>query len=354
MKIGIPKEVKIKEGRVALLPYACGELFRQGHQVFVETQAGKLSGYPDQDYEQNNATIIQSAKSLYQHAELIIKVKEPIEQEYEYLRADHILFSYLHLAANPVLADYLKQLGLQAIAFETVENNRQLPLLAPMSQIAGKVAAQVGTHLLHSSNAGKGVLLGGVAGSERGRVVVMGAGNAGFSATSILAALGANVTVFDKMTEKLDTIRSLGANVTGLYPYQAEVADAIKAADLVIGAVLIPGAKAPVVVSSNMVKNMAAGSVIVDISVDQGGCIETTRPSSYDDPVYKCHEVLHFTVTNMPGAVPRTASQALSAVLLPYALEISSGQWQKSTDLLSGLNVSNGQYTHPALKAALA
>jgi len=354
MKIGIPKEVKIREGRVALLPYACSELISQGHEVLLEAEAGLLSGYKDELYEQCGARIIRNAKSLYQQAELIVKVKEPIESEYEYLKPEHIIFSYLHLAANPTLAAYLKQLGLQAIAFETVEVQGQLPLLAPMSQIAGKVAAQVGTNYLHSARGGKGVLLGGVAGTERGRVVVMGAGQAGYSAALVLAALGANVTVFDKISAKLDTIRTLGPNVTGLYPYPGAVEEAILSADLVIGAVLIPGAKAPVVVSSAMVKQMSKGSVIVDISVDQGGCVETTRPTSYDDPIYFQHEVLHFAVTNMPGAVPRTASQALSMVLLPYVLEIASGDWQKIESLKLGLNVSNGEYIHPALKTGLA
>lgn len=354
MKIGIPKEIKVSEGRVALIPQGCKELNAYGHQVFVQAGAGELSGYKDKDYQDCLATIVESAELLYGNAELIVKVKEPVDREYSLLNTDHTLFSYLHLAANRPLAEFLKSTGVQAIAFETVERDGQLPLLAPMSQIAGKVAAQVGTHLLHLSNGGKGILLGGVAGTERGEVVVMGAGNAGLQASSVFAALGANVTVFDKNTDKLATIRALGANVTGLYPYQDRVAQAVSAADIVIGAVLIPGAKAPVVVSTEMIKTMAKNSVVIDISVDQGGCIETTRPTSYDNPVYQKHGVLHFAVTNMPGAVPRTATQALSAVLLPYVIELASGNWQQSADLLSGLNVSQGQYIHPALKAALA
>ena len=352
MKIGIPKEIKTQEGRVALIPEACAELTAAGHQVFVQAGAGQLSGYPDSRYQHANATLVESAQLLYKNAELIVKVKEPVDEELGLLRADHVLFSYLHLAANPHLAYALRDIGLQAIAFETVEEAGQLPLLAPMSQIAGKIAAHRACLYLNQTEGGKGLLLGGLAGSERGRTVVMGAGNAGLCAAEVLAALGTNVTVFDKKTEKLDTIRTLGANVTGLYPYHDSVYEAVVNADVVIGAVLLPGAKAPIVVTEAMIEKMTPGSVVVDISVDQGGCIETTHPTSYDDPVYHCHGVIHFAVTNMPGVVPRSASQALSAVLLPYVNLLASGSWQSSKSLTLGLNVSAGKYTHPALLAA--
>jgi alanine dehydrogenase len=354
MHIGIPREIKTLEGRVALTPEACGDLVQAGHRVYVEQNAGKLSGYSDQLYVSAGVTITQDATETYSRAQLIVKVKEPIAGDLELLQSHHLLFCYLHLAANPELARELQAIGLTAVGFETVEaNNGALPLLAPMSDIAGRLATQIGSSLLYQPAGGKGVLLGGLPGAERGRVVVIGAGNAGGSATAMAADMGAEVTVFDRNRERLMAMRSLGNNVTALYPYQAAVRHAAAGADLLIGAVLKTGDRAPHVVTRQMVATMAAGSVIVDISVDQGGCIETTRPTNYQDPTFVEEGVLHFAVTNMPGAVPRSASQALAAAALPYVHQITQSDWKKNLPLARGINTEAGQIVHPALKELL-
>ena len=351
MQIGIPKEIKAKEGRVALIPPACAELIRHGHQVFLQQGAGVLSGYTDDEYRAIGVTLVADAKSLYAAADLIVKVKEPQPDEFELLRANQILFSYLHLAAEPKLLAALVQIGITAIGFETVQEGTHLPLLAPMSEIAGRLSIQIGANLLHLSHGGRGILLGGMPATERGTVVVLGAGAAGSSATAVAQALGANVIVFDAQRTKLAAMRALGPNVTALHPYEQAIAAAVKQADLLVGAVLIPGAKAPKIVSSAMVQQMSPGSVVIDISVDQGGCIETTRPTSYDNPTYVWGGVLHFAVTNMPGAVPRTASQALSAALVPYILRLAQPNWRTQPDLELGINVAAGKVVHPALLA---
>ena len=350
MKIGIPREIKTLEGRVGLVPEACGELIKAGHRVFVEAGAGEPSGFPDQRYRELGVEMLDHAAAVYGEAEMIVKVKEPIGPELDLLRRDHLLFSYLHLAANTELLQRLRQIGLTAVAFETVEERGGLPLLAPMSDIAGRLAIQLGSNLLHRPAGGKGLLLGGLPAAERGRVVVLGAGNAGGNAARLAAALGAEVTVFDRKREKLLAMRELGPNVTALYPYAAQVEQSVHQADLVVGAVLVIGARAPHVVSAEQVAGMQPGSVVVDISVDQGGCIETTRPTTYDDPTYQVSGVTHLAVTNMPGAVPRSASQALSASLVPYLLEMASGHWRDHPGLLKGINVEAGEIVHPALK----
>lgn len=351
MQIGIPKEIKTMEGRVGLIPAATAELVQAGHRVFVETRAGELSGYPDEDYRAAGAELLPDATALYKQAQLIVKVKEPVAEELDLLGREHILFSYLHLAANPELTARLQQIGLTAIAFETVRDARgQLPLLAPMSDIAGRLATQIGCHLLHSSQGGKGLLLGGVSGAPRGRVTILGAGVAGRGATHLAAALGAEVTVFDRDRAKLESIRTLGANVTALYAYRKLLAETIERTDLLIGAVLIPGAHAPQLVSTDMVRSMASGSVIIDISVDQGGCVATTRPTSYDEPTFIWQGVVHFGVTNMPGAVPTSASQALSAVLTPYVLAVAQHGWEQQPELATGINVTAGRLVLDALQ----
>ncbi len=355
MRIGVPKEIKPLEGRVGLIPAACADLMRAGHAVFVEQDAGLQSGYPDNAYTDLGVIVLPDAKQLYASAELIVKVKEPIEGDLCLLRAEHIVFCYLHLSANRPLTERLQAIGLTAIAFETVEQNGSLPLLAPMSDIAGRLAVQVGAHLLHQPQGGKGLLLGGLPCAERGKVMVIGAGQAGGNAAAMAAALGAEVTVFDRKRDRLEAMRALGPNVTALYPYADAVARAVCEADLLIGAVLIPGAKATHVVSTAQVRTMAPGSVIVDISVDQGGCIETTRPTTYADPTYVVDGILHFCVTNMPGAVPRSASQALSAAILPYALQLAGNStWRQDPALLKGINVEAGALCHPAVRAAFA
>lgn len=353
MRIGIPREIKPLEGRVALVPEAAGELVRAGHELFVERGAGVLSGYDDAAFRAQGVEILPDAASLYRRAQLLVKVKEPIAAEYDLLRSDHVLFSYLHLAAAPELARVLKQKRLTAVAFETVEVRGHLPLLAPMSEIAGRLAIQIGAPLLHQPQGGRGILLGGVPGAERGRVVVLGAGEAGGAAVAVAAALGAEVTVFARSRDSLARMRVLGANVTALHAYQGAIADAVRNADLLVGAVLIPGARAPHLVTRDMVRSMRPGSVIVDIAVDQGGCIETIRPTDYRAPTYVDEGVIHFGVTNMPGAVPRTATQALSGAIAPYVARLADPGWEANPALAAGLNVRAGELVHPAVAAAL-
>jgi len=351
MRIGIPNEIKIREGRVALIPPAASELVKQGHEVFVQSGAGQASGYPDLDYRQAGAQIVPDAAALY-GAQLIVKVKEPQPSEYGLLRQDHILFSYLHLAANPELTRVLVERGLTAVAFETVERSGRLPLLAPMSDIAGRLAVQIGATLLHAHHGGRGILLGGLPSGERGQVAILGAGVAGGNAAAAAAALGAQVTVLAPHREGHERMFALGPNVTALPSYPALIAQAVYQADLVIGAVLIPGARTPKLVSAEMVARMKPGSVIIDISVDQGGCVETTRPTDYDNPTYVVDGVIHFAVTNMPGAVPRTASQALSTVLTPYVVRLAAPQGLADPALAAGINVTQGRIVHPAVAQA--
>jgi alanine dehydrogenase len=354
MRIGIPKEIKPLEGRVALVPEAAGELVRAGNEVSVQSGAGEPSGYPDSAYRALGIQILPDAAALYGYAQLIVKVKEPIAPEYDLLRPEHVLFSYLHLAAVPELARVLQQKGLTAVAFETVEEQGHLPLLAPMSEIAGRLAIQIGAHLLHVPQGGRGILLGGLPGTERGRVVVLGAGEAGGTAVAAAAALGAEVTVFARSRDSLVRMCQLGANVTALHSYQGAIAAALQQADLLIGAVLIAGARAPHLVTRAMVRSMRPGSVIVDISVDQGGCVETIRPTDYKNPTYVEEGVIHFGVTNMPGAVPRTATQALSGAIAPYVARLARVGWQQDMALHTGINVQAGQIVHPAVAVALA
>lgn len=341
------------EGRVALVPEACAELVRQGHEVLVEAGAGVASGYPDADFEAAGARVLPDAAAVYGGAELVVKVKEPVEADLRHLRREHLLFCFLHLAADPRLAERLRGIGLTAVGFETVAVDGRLPLLAPMSQVAGRLAVQVGTTLLHLPQGGRGVLLGGLPAAERGRVVVIGAGVVGGAATAMAAAIGAQVTVFDRKPERLEAMRALGPNVTALYPYRDAVGAAVAAADLVVGAVLVPARRAPHIVREDMVRRMAPGSVIIDVSVDQGGCVETTRPTTWERPTFVCHGVIHFGVTNMPGAVPRSATQALSAVLLPWVTRIAHPDWRADPVLEGAVNVAEGEIVHPALREDL-
>ena len=355
MRIGVPKEIKPLEGRVGLIPAACAELVRAGHTVYLETGAGSQSGYSDAAYSDFGVIIMPDAEQLYGAAELIVKVKEPIADDLRWLRADHLLFCYLHLAASRDLTERLQAIGLTAVAFETVERNGGLPLLAPMSDIAGRLSIQIAANLLLQPHGGKGLLLGGLPAAERGKVTVIGAGQAGGSAVAMAAAMGAEVTVFDTKRERLEAMRALGANITALYPYADAIEQAVAAADVLIGAVLIPGAKAVHLVRRDHVRSMAPGSVLVDISVDQGGCVETTRPTTYAAPTYTVDGVVHFCVTNMPGAVPRSASQALSAAILPYVASLAgNARWRDDPALAAGLNLAGGDIMHPAVRAAFA
>jgi alanine dehydrogenase len=351
MRIGIPKESKVLEGRVGLVPEACAQLVKAGHEVLIEQEAGLLSGYLDDDYRAAGARVVEDAETVYGQGQLIVKVKEPIEGDLRLLRSDHRLFCFLHLAALPELASRLCQIGLTAVAFETVEDeDGHLPLLAPMSDIAGRVAVQIATHLLHRPQGGRGVLLGGVPATERGRVVVLGAGVAGGAAALMAARIGAEVTVFDLDRNKLVAMRELGDNVNGLYAYQHSIEQAVAEADLVVGAVLIAGRRSPVLVPRPIVATMRPDTVIADISVDQGGCVETTRPTTYDAPVYREEGVQHLCVTNLPGGVPRTASQALSASIISYALALAESDWEGNPALAKGVNVRDGKIVYPGLE----
>jgi len=351
MRIGIPSETKTLEGRVALVPEAAGDLVNRGHEVWVQQGAGLKSGFSDEAYTRLGVKIAPDAAALYEKGELIVKVKEPIEGDLALLRKDHLLFCYLHLAPLPALTKRLLDIGLTGVAFETVElDNGELPLLAPMSVIAGKIAVQVGTHYLHQPLGGKGKLLGGLPSTERGKVVVFGAGVAGGASAALAAAGGSNVVVFEKRQDRMDQMMRLGNNVTALYPYDDVVAREVASADLVIGAVLVTGAVAPHVVTREMIKSMEDGSVLVDISIDQGGCFETSRPTTWKEPIYTEEGVTHFCVTNMPGAVPQTSSQAICAAILPWVNKLASGQWRDNQALVRGINVEGGKLVHPALQ----
>lgn len=352
MRIGVPKETKTLEGRVALVPAACGDLVRAGHEVYIEASAGRKSGFSDEEYTRVGVKIAPDAAALYEAGQLIVKVKEPIEGDLNLLRKHHLLFCYLHLAPLPELTKRLLDIGLTGIAFESVEEaDGSLPLLAPMSVIAGRIGVQVGTHLLHQPEGGKGKLLGGLPAADRGKVVVLGAGAAGGNSAALAAAMGAQVVVFDKRPDRLEKMMNLGANVTALYPYESYVAREVATADIVVGAVLVPSARAPRVVTSEMIRSMEPGSVIVDISIDQGGCVEGIRPTTYADPTYVQDGVTHFAVTNMPGAVPQTSSQAISAAILPYTQRLAGGKWRDLVSLTKGINIEGGDIIHPALKA---
>lgn len=349
--IGVPREIKTAEGRVGLIPEACRELVQAGHRVLVEAGAGVQSGYSDEDYRAAGVGIAQHAEELYAESRLIVKVKEPVSGDLRHLRADHLLFCYLHLAAAPALTRQLCDIGLTAVAFETVSDERGgLPLLAPMSDIAGRLSVQIGANLLHQYQGGRGVLMGGLALAERGRVVVLGAGNAGSAAARMAADMGARVTVFDKNHERLRGMHLARPNIEALYAHQLAIDQAIRRADLLVGAVLLPGAHAPRVVTREQVKTMLPGSVIVDISVDQGGCIETIHATDYSQPTYIEHGVVHFGVANMPGAVPRTASQALSAVITPYVLRLTRDDWRDHPGLAAGINVAQGEVVLDAIR----
>ena len=351
MRIGVPKETKTLEGRVALVPAAAGDLVRRGHEVWIEQGAGIKSGFSDAQYAALGVNVAPDAAALYEKGELIVKVKEPIAGDLALLRRDHLLFCYLHLAAEPTLTRKLRDIGLTGIAFETVElPNGDLPLLAPMSIIAGKIGVQVGTHYLHQPLGGKGKLLGGLPSTGRGRVVVFGAGQAGGAAAALAAAGGANVTVFEMRTDRMEEAMRIGPNVTALYPYADRVAEEVAKADLVVGAVLVTGAAAPKVLTRPMIEGMEDGSVLVDIAIDQGGCFETSRPTTWKDPVYVEEGVTHFCVTNMPGAVPQTSSQAICAAILPWVNQLASGSaWRDNAALMRGVNVEDGRVVHPAL-----
>lgn len=359
MRIGIPKEIKNNENRVAITPAGVLALVNAGHEVLIEINAGLGSSFTNESYQDAGAIIVEDATSVWESTEMIMKVKEPISSEYKYFRKDLILFTYLHLAAEPDLAKALKDSGVLAIAYETVSVNRTLPLLTPMSEVAGRMASQIGAQFLEKNNGGKGILLSGVPGVKRGKVVVIGGGMVGTNAAKIAIGLGADVTILDLSPDRLRQLDDIfGNQLTTLISNPYNVAEAVKEADLVVGAVLIPGAKAPKLVTEEMVKSMSPGSVIVDVAIDQGGIFETVdHITTHDNPTYIKHGVVHYAVANMPGAVPQTSTIALTNVTVPYALQIANkGAVQAILDndaLAKGVNVANGEITFEAVATDL-
>lgn len=352
VKVGIPREVKNNEFRVAITPAGVMELVRNGHQVFVEQGAGVGSSIADQEYVAAGANILGTADEVWATADLLLKVKEPIAEEYHRLRKDQILFTYLHLAASRECTDALVASGTTAIAYETVETqNRSLPLLAPMSEVAGRIAPQVGAYHLMRSAGGRGVLPGGVPGVNPGRAVVIGGGVSGWNATQIAVGMGFHVTLLDKDINKLrEADRIFGTKVRAISSNAFELEKAVLEADLVIGAVLIPGAKAPKLVTNELVSRMKPGSVLVDIAIDQGGCFEGSRPTTHAEPTFKVHDSVFYCVANMPGAVPNTSTYALTNATLPYIVELANRGWvealRRDSTLALGLNVHEGKVTY--------
>lgn len=359
MIIGIPKEIKNHEYRVGATPAGVAELVKSGHKVLVEKSAGLAIDFTDEQYQIAGATIIDSAVEIYQQSQMILKVKEPQKSECELIKKEQIIFSYLHLAAEPKLTEMLINSGCHAIAFETVTaNDGSLPLLAPMSEVAGKLAIQAGARALEKSQNGRGVLLGGVPGVARGKVVIIGGGVAGTNSAKVAIGMGAEVTILDKSLSRIRYLSDIFGNTASiLYASTQNIEKSIIEADLVIGAVLVPGATAPKVVSHQMIKKMKKGAAIVDISIDQGGCFETSKPTSHSEPTFLVDDVVHYCVTNMPGAVARTSTQALENSTLPFTLAIANKGYQKALlqdkNLLNGLNIHDGKITHPEVAKAL-
>jgi alanine dehydrogenase len=360
MKIGIPREIKQGETRVAARPSTCERLIQLGAEVYVETGCGARCGFPDADYERAGASLVDSPKKVYHDCDLVVKVKEPLEEEYPLLHKDLTLFYYLHLAAVPKLADCLQKSGTTAVCYETiVADDGSLPLLKPMSQIAGRLSVQIWAYYLQSPNGGSGVLLGGVPGTAPGHVVVVGTGTAGAQACEMAIGLGARVTVLDVSQTKLEHINELyGGRVTTLIATPSNMEIYAADADLLVGAVLIPGGLAPTVVRKKTVQNMRPGSVLVDIAIDQGGCIETIRPTSHEDPIYKKYEVIHYAVPNMPALVGRSSTIALTQATEPYLSRIVELGLEESLkqdrSLREGVNVQNGSIVHPTVCQALS
>jgi alanine dehydrogenase len=359
MIIGVPKEIKAQEYRVALTPAGADALVRAGHRVLIEDEAGEGSGFGNSDYQAAGAFIVGSAAEVWENSEMIVKVKEPLASEYPYFRPGLILFAFLHLAADEVLTRVLMEKRMVAIAYETVESQSGgLPLLTPMSEIAGRMSVQVGMNFLEKPQRGRGVLLGGVAGVHPGSVVILGAGVVGTNALKRAVGLGARVTVIDKNLDRLRYLDDLfHGRIESLASNRYNIAEAVSQADLLVGAVLITGALAPHLVTEDMVSSMLPASVIVDVSVDQGGCIETVdHPTTHDDPVYIKHGVIHYAVANIPGAVPRTSTVALTNATLAYVEALSKKGWKNAVrddpGLAKGINVLNGKVIYSAVAQA--
>ena len=359
MKIGVPKEIKILEYRVGMTPSGVKELTGEGHEVFVETNAGMGIGMTDQDYENAGASILSTPKEIFDIAELIIKVKEPQLKECGMLRSDQVLFTYLHLAADPDQAAALVESGVTAIAYETVTAaDGSLPLLTPMSEVAGRLSIQAGAFSLQKANGGRGVLLGGVPGVKPGQVLVIGGGVSGTHAAEMAVGLGAEVTILDRSITRLRQLNDIfGSRINTQYSTKDAIDSLVVESDLVIGAVLIAGAAAPKLVTKEHVSAMRSGAVMVDISIDQGGCFETSRPTTHAEPTYVIDDVVHYCVTNMPGAVPRTSTFALTNATLPFVKALAGMGWREALKnhkhLANGLNVHNGQINFEAVAREL-
>ena len=358
MIIGVPKEIKTNENRVALTPAGALELTKRGHMVYVESTAGVGSGFEDQDYIGAGAKVLQTADEVWEIADMIMKVKEPIEEEYGRCRADQLVFTYFHFASSEPLTKAMIKSRSVCLAYETVETkDRQLPLLIPMSEVAGRMAVQEGAKYLEKPVKGRGVLLGGVPGVEPGKVLVLGGGIVGTQAAKMAAGLGAQVTILDVNLNRLRQLSDImPANVTPLFSNEYTIRRMIQTHDLIIGAVLIPGAKAPKLITRDMLKLMRPGTVIVDVAVDQGGSFETTKPTTHDSPTYIIEDVVHYCVANMPGAVPFTSTVALTNATLPYALQLANKGWEKACkenpELMAGLNIVKGRVVYEGVAEA--
>jgi alanine dehydrogenase len=359
MLVGVPKEVKDHEFRVSVTPAGVREYHARGHQVLVQRSAGEGSGFTDAEYTAAGAELVDSGSAIYAQAEMVVKVKEPVPAEYDLLRPEQVLFTYLHLAADAPLTHALIRNRVQAVAYETVQlDNGALPLLTPMSEVAGRMAVQVGAHFLEKAHGGSGTLVGGIPGVPGAEVLVIGGGVVGTNAAQIALGMGGNVTIVDRSLERLRQLDTLlHGRINTLASNSENVAAAVRCADLVVGAVLLPGAKAPKIVSESMVAAMRPGSVIVDVAIDQGGCIATARPTTHSEPTYVSYGVVHYCVTNMPGAVPRTSTIGLSNATLPYALALADfgleGAIVRDPELARGVNVIHGNVTHPEVAEAL-
>lgn len=356
MIIGVPKEIKEQEYRVALLPSGAYQLIKRGHEVVVERGAGLGAGYPDDEYQQAGAKVLDSHKEIFDRADLIVKVKEPLPEEFSLLRRGQILFTYLHLAASRGLTEALMKSGVTALAYETVEVNRRLPLLEPMSEIAGRMSILVGGYFLQKHFGGSGVLLGGVPGVLPGKVVVLGGGAAGINAARMAQGLGADVTILEVDLERMRFLDITLHTAHTLYSNESHLLELMPNVDLLIGAVLVPGAKAPKLIGRAMLRQMRPGSVLVDIAIDQGGCAETSRPTTHHNPVFVEEGVTHYCVANMPGAYARTATQALTNVTYRYIELLAdyglAEACEKQPALVSGVNITSGNVTHRAIADA--
>ena len=358
MIIGVPKEIKNNENRVALTPAGVSELKKHGHTVYIQSSAGEGSGFSDEEYTSAGAQLLPSIEAVYDIAEMIMKVKEPIEQEYKLIKKEQLVFTYFHFASYEPLTHAMIASGSVCLAYETVEKpDRSLPLLIPMSEVAGRMSTQEGAKYLEKPMGGRGILLGGVPGVKPAEVLVIGGGIVGTEAAKMAAGLGAHVTMMDISLPRLRELDDImPQNVDTVYSNEYNIREAIRKADLIIGAVLIPGAKAPHLITREMLKEMRPGTVLVDVAVDQGGCFETTKPTTHEDPIYVIDGVIHYSVANMPGAVPYTSTLALTNATLPYAIQLANKGWRQacseSKELRLGLNVIHGKVCYKGVSDA--